>query len=336
MILSLLACALFQSGTMKIGSIELFGQSGLETAHFLKNLSVHPGDSYRWKNMAAVMQVIDEDVRREYGKPATDVAPVGFDENGAMIIFIGLPGPTVRKLLPRPWPHGSAKLDSEGLALYKSFGDTLLPALQRGGGREDDSQGYALFSDPELRAIQMRMRTYALAHDALIRKVLDTSTEALHRQAAAELLGYARHSKAQMDCLMRATADPDDTVRNNAVRAIGVLVKSDAKIAKSLPPTRFIAMVCSGTWTDRNKGSMVLQELSKWRKPLVLSEIRRTALPSLIEMARWRSGHSNDPRAILGRVAGIEEKPLQQMIERRDLAGILRAIAQLKAKALNQ
>jgi hypothetical protein len=70
-------------------------------------------------------------------------------------------------------------------------------------------------------------------------------------------------------------------------------------------------MVKSGVWTDRNKASLVLLELTKTRSPALLSELRKEALPALFEMAKWRDvGHAIPARIILGRIAGIPEKQL--------------------------
>jgi hypothetical protein len=44
-----------------------------------------------------------------------------------------------------------------------------------------------------------------------------------------------------------------------------------------------------------------------------LAAMRGRALESLVEMARWRSGHAQTPRVLLGRVAGIEEGRLRRL-----------------------
>jgi hypothetical protein len=43
--------------------------------------------------------------------------------------------------------------------------------------------------------------------------------------------------------------------------------------------------------------------------------VRLEALDSLVEMARWRDpSHASDARTILGRIAGIEESRLAQIV----------------------
>jgi hypothetical protein len=76
----------------------------------------------------------------------------------------------------------------------------------------------------------------------------------------------------------------------------------------------FIDLINSGIWSDRNKGSFVLLELTRTRDPNLLTALRAKALDSLIEMARWRSmGHALPARVVLGRIAGLPEEGLLQL-----------------------
>jgi hypothetical protein len=112
-----------------------------------------------------------------------------------------------------------------------------------------------------------------------------------------------------------------------AIRALGVLAQSDPKVAARIPAEQFIAMLNSGSWTDRNKAGFLLDELSMRRKPELLSRLRSQALDSLIEMARWRSrGHAGTAQILLGRIAGIEETRLQQLVEAGEVEQILNAL----------
>jgi hypothetical protein len=157
--------------------------------------------------------------------------------------------------------------------------------------------------------------------------VLRSSADAQQRIVAAHLLGYATKSDEQLVALVRASHDPDDTVRNNAIRALGVLASSDPKEAARIPAAGFIAMLNSGSWTDRNKAGFLLDVLSEGRDPKLLGRLRAEALDSLIEMARWRvAGHANFARILLGRVAGIEENHLQQLVAAGQVDAIIKAL----------
>ena len=71
-------------------------------------------------------------------------------------------------------------------------------------------------------------------------------------------------------------------------------------------------MVNSVVWTDRNKAVMALLNLTDNRSERILSLIRERAMPSLAEMARWKSlTHAIGPYTLLGRVAGLSEQTIQ-------------------------
>ena len=54
-------------------------------------------------------------------------------------------------------------------------------------------------------------------------------------------------------------------------------------------------------------------------------------LQSLVEMARWRDArHASDARIILGRIAGIEEKRLIQLVAASEVDEIVRSLPRIK------
>jgi hypothetical protein len=68
----------------------------------------------------------------------------------------------------------------------------------------------------------------------------------------------------------------------------------------------------SPVWTDRNKSSLALLELSAARDPKLLEALRRDALTSLVEMARWKSdGHATPALMILARLAGLPDEAVK-------------------------
>jgi len=128
--------------------------------------------------------------------------------------------------------------------------------------------------------------------------------------------------------ILAVTNDVDETVRNNAIRALGVLAGSSPKVAERIPATGFVAMLNSDLWTDRNKAGFLLYELSRTRNPKLLGELRAQALDSLAEMARWKSSsHAFTFRILLGRIAGIEEDRLQQLVAAGEVDQIIKALS---------
>ena len=202
------------------------------------------------------------------------------------------------------------------MELERRTGEASAAAVRKGGDApgEDDSLGYALTKDPATHALELQMRAWALAHASELVRVLQTSSAAEQRRVASEVLGYAQQSHAQIAALVAAARDPDSTVRNNATRALDVLVTANARLAAEIEPETFLAMLGSGTWTDHNKAVALLEAMSAGRDPKLLAKLRERALEPLIEMARWSdAGHAYSARMVLGRIAGLPEEKLTAM-----------------------
>jgi HEAT repeat protein len=193
--------------------------------------------------------------------------------------------------------------------------DALMESVQKGAANEDHSKGYALseYYTPA-RATQLEVREYAIRHGALLREVLKTSSDDEQRIVAAHLLGYTQQSKSQITALVHASRDANSTVRNNATRALLVLVESNPKLAIDIPVGGFAELLLSGTWTDLNKASFLLSSLTRSRNAKMLGKLRdREVVERLMEMARWRT-HGEPARTILGHIAGADEERLQQLV----------------------
>ena len=163
----------------------------------------------------------------------------------------------------------------------------------------------------------MRFITFANQDLKLLRAVLRESADAQHRALAAEIICYAANKRAVVKDLVYGMSDPDSGVRNNSMRALAVIAifaQRSPKQRITVPVKPFIDMLNSIVWTDRNKSSLTLYELTKNRDPEVLAKLRERALPSLVEMSRWKSpGHSSRPFFLLGRVGNISEDQIQKI-----------------------
>ena len=116
-------------------------------------------------------------------------------------------------------------------------------------------------------------------------------------------------------------------MRNNAIRALVVLARSSSEASASIPAECFVGLLNSGLWTDRNKSAELLSVLTARRDPTLLTCLHEQALTSLIEMARWSfAGHAQSARLMLGRIAGIDEKVLIGMVERKEVEPIINAL----------
>ena len=215
------------------------------------------------------------------------------DERGREFLFIGLPGKSSRALRINPPPTGTVRLSREMRAIFDALDDAMNAAVHAGGDapQEDDSQGYALIHYPPARKLQLQLRDYTLAHEAHIYDVLENCPDAAQRAEAAEAIEYARDSPKQIAALLRASRDSHAGVRDEATRAIGVLLRADPSVANQIPAADFIEMLASGNWMDRNKASMVLESLTLSRDPKLLSRTESEAWVPLLNgsLARQRT-----------------------------------------------
>jgi hypothetical protein len=316
--------AIAQDKAKRIGEIEFFGYSGIDLDKVRAALPFHEGDGFSIETPEKISQAKDqarEAVQQVTGHLPTDVGLVCCDSQGNWIVFIGLSGKTISYNLP---PQGTIRLPKDILNLYERSMKALSEAVQTGHAGEDNSKGYALSEYPPLRATELDMRAYAVGHGALLRRVLETSSDNEHRRVAAQLLGYGRQSKSQLSALARASRDSDGIVRNNATRALVVLVNSNGNLARDIPSEDFIEMLLSGTWTDLNKVSSLLAVITKGRNPTLLTGLGKTEVRErLIEMAQWRTAHAQAAWYILGRMAGIDEDRLQHFVDAGNAQAIL-------------
>ena len=326
-ILTAAAPALSQDETFTIGAIDFYGRDGLDANVIRATLPLREGDQFTRGSKERLVRRVKKAIRQATGRVVSDVAPVCCDDRGNLIVYIGLRGKTVGQTLYNPPPRGSARLPAAALRAHEDIEKALLNAMEKGVSGEDDSQGYALSLDPETRTKQLALHAYVARQSPLVMRVLASARNVEQRQIAAEMLGYADKSREQIAALIRASHDVDDGVRNNAIRALVVLARSSSEVSASIPGECFVGLLNSGLWTDRNKSAELLSILTAQRDPALLSCLREQALTSLIDMARWSfSGHANSARLMLGRIAGIEEKTLIGMIERKEVEPIVNAL----------
>jgi len=199
---------------------------------------------------------------------------------------------------------------------YENFEEAMMEAVFKGDAGEDYSQGHSLAHNPAVRAVQERFIVHAERHLKRLREVLRDSADAQQRAIAATVIGYAPDKRAVLDDLQGAVRDSDGSVRTNAMRSIGtiaMLAQRQPELGIEISPTGFIEMLNSLVWTDRNKALMVLRSLTEGRDPGVLRQLREHSLPSLVEVARFKSaGHALPAYLILGRMAGLSDKEIEE------------------------
>lgn len=232
-------------------------------------------------------------------------------ENGQSIVYLGVQERAAPVFTFAAPPAGEIRLPGNIVQDAAEFERVLQEAVLQGQAEEDDTSGHSLMRYPPARAVQQRFINYAAGNVARLRDVLHNSADARQRAMAAQVIAYAYNKIAIIPDLITALRDPDEDVRNNAMRALAVMASYNEKHAESMlriPYDPFIAMLSSPIWTDRNKAAFVLMSLTASHDPMMLHQLRSRAFPELVEMARWQSfGHALPAALILGRMAGIPD-----------------------------
>jgi hypothetical protein len=237
-------------------------------------------------------------------------------EADKFILYIGIREKGSPILRFRAAPKGAVRLPATIAQVGEEYKKAWEEAVLKGDAGEDDSQGHVLLSNPKVRAIQERYISFAAQDLAMLRSVLREASDAGHRALAAHIIAYHTNKRDIVKDLVYGMSDPDSDVRNNSMRALGVLAvfaNNWPKQRIKIPVEPFINMLNSIEWTDRNKSSLALYQLTEKRNPAILSKLREHAVPSLIEMSRWKSpGHALGPFFLLGRAGNLSEDEIEK------------------------
>jgi HEAT repeats/POTRA domain, FtsQ-type len=314
-----------------IGIIDLYGLRNISERQVREALQIKEGDPSSVETKEA-----ERKLESLPGVAEAQISLVCCDA-GKAVLFVGIREKGTPSLQFRPAPQGKVRLPQDVVQAGDDIQKALSAAVTKGNSGEDDSLGHALANDPSARALQERFVTFAARDLKLLRDVLRHSADAEHRALAAQVIAYTANKQAIVSDLIEAMRDPAEGVRNNATRALAVMAVAARQTTRQpikIAVRPFIDMLNSTEWTDRNKSSWALLRLTDKRDPAVLSEIHQKALPSLIEMARWKSsGHAYASFFLLGRVAGLPEDDITAAWERSDrLSFIETAIKRAKAK----
>lgn len=310
----------------RVGAIEFYGVRKVDRGKLLKAIGVKPGDSMPKSKGDAEERL--EDVP---GVVAAHIEAVCC-QKGQAILFVGIEESGVPRYEFRPQPDGEVVLPEDIVGAFDRFQVALQDAVRRGVTGDDLREGHSMMADPACRAIQERFAIFANDNVALLQKVLAESSNDEHRAIAAYVIGYFRHKPTVLNDLLAAMRDTDDGVRNNAMRALAaftVLAQRNPDLGINVSPTWFVEMLNSLLWTDRNKATMTLLNLTDDRNPRILAQIRERSIESLAEMARWTTlEYAIGPYTLLGRIAGLRD----EQIEREWSAGAREVVIKMALK----
>ena len=292
----------------RIGIIDFYGIQRTAAADVRAALAVKEGDT-----MLEALKAQEETEKRLSRLPGVvgaHLAVVCCDA-GRAIAYVGIQERGAPVIRFRDAPRGAERLAADVVEAGTAFQKAFFPAITRGQAGEDRTQGHSLSDAPDVRAVQERFIEYARRDVAVLRRVLRNSSDRAHRALAAQVLGYVEDKQAVVDDLVGAMHDPDEEVRNNAMRALLVFTwatPTPRHPTLRVPEDPFIEFLSSPIWSDRNKSVGAVAELTRNRDPRLLERLRHTALEPLAEMARWQSaGHAETPLVILARIGGRPE-----------------------------
>ncbi len=303
-----------------IASVETYGLHRVDRQRVLDVANLHEGDqpprSVQWKAITGRLERISG-VKRA----AIVVVTVPFETDkggtvGRPIVYIGIQESDQPDVQFRPAPTGTVTLPSEIVTLYADFERAFLASIKQNDFSEDDSSGYALMGNAALRAIQRKFPALADRHYGRLVDVLQNSRHADQRSMAATFLGYASDKKRAVADLVVGTRDADERVRNDAVRALSVLMmyaRAHRNLGIDVPTDWCLDLLGSLTWTDRNKAMAVLDAATADHDAALLATLRQRSLPALVEMSRWDArGHGMMAFLLVGRIAGLTDPEIYQ------------------------
>ena len=301
--------------SFRIAIVDFYGVRQTSEAAARSALTIKEGDTIALAGEGRPA-FVEESERRLSALPGVRRAHVGLvccDEGGA-IVYVGLEENNAPVLRFRDAPRGGVRLPPAVVQAGRDFSAAVTAAILRGDTADDWSRGHSLMHDPAARAIQERFIEYARDR-APLAGVLRHSSNPEHRALAAEILGYAPDKRDVIGDLVYALNDPSSDVRNDATRALVAIAQADAdphRAAPRIPIAPIVRLLHSPIWTDRNKASLALMNLSAARDRDVLATLRTQAIVPLVEMARWKnSGHAMPALLILGRIAGQSDDEVE-------------------------
>ena len=298
-------------GAPRIGIIDFYGRQKVSEVLLRKALGAAEGDALP-RSKGDVEEAL-EDLKDVV---AARMEATCCDEGGQAILYVGIEERGAPHFDYHPPPVGEARLSDEIHNQYAAFLVAVQKAIRSGPVHENLAEGHSLMENAEAYAHQLRFIELARDNPQLLRDVLRESGSEEHRAIAAYIIGYAPKKADVVNDLQAALRDPDDTVRNNAMRALGaisVLAARDPAQEIKVSPTWFIEALDSLIWQDKSTAATTLVTLTEGRPAKVLEHLKERAVPTLATMARWKHlPHALPAFILLGRIHGVPEEQIQK------------------------
>ena len=292
----------------KIGDINFYGLRKLAPEKILSALDLKSGDP-----LPPSKGDLEDRLELIAGVVAARVEAVCCEGANATL-FIGIEEKGAPHFDTRQPPAGSATLPEDVMNAYREYMGAVERATQLGTAAEDLTAGESHIGDVSARLFEDRLAGLATDRIDLLRDVLRNGAEPEERAVAAAVIGYAPKKDQAIKDLQFALQDAEPAVRANAVRAmmaIAVLAQKRPELGLRIEPIWMVEMLNSLVLGDRQQAALALVTLTEQRNAATLDLIRERALPSLVDMARWKTLRYALPAFLLvGRTAGVPEQEL--------------------------
>jgi hypothetical protein len=308
----------------RIGLIEVFGARKASATKIRAAIGAKVGDAL------PASEAAEDRINKVAGIAASRMEATCCNNDGKMILYVGVEERDTPNLEFHPAPTGEAKLPTTLYDDYLSFLEAVEGSIRGRNADEDLTNGYSLMADPSARVFQTGFIQMVETNLSFVNQVVRESTDPEQRAAAVYLLQYGprgRKAKVITDALQYALRDQEDIVRKNALRSlravyVGAKLHPDQDVA--IEPAWLIQMLNSVVWSDRWNAAKILVDLTDDRKQDTLDSIREIALPSILEMARWQTlNHALPAFVLAGRLAGADEKTIREAWVKEDRESIL-------------
>lgn len=317
----------------RVGIVDVYGTRTASASAIRAALGVRPGDALPFDTAAAL--------RRLRLLPNVDdahVAVVCCANDGRSIVYAGVVGHDTPRLETDAPPTGTARLPAGILEANARVEEALQAAVRRGRGEETADSGFSLMRDSLARRAQLRFRAIAERERALLRAAR-SSADARHRMIAARILAYQDDRLRAFEDLLPLVRDPDEEVRNEAMRALALLhgwaTKRPAMRAQVASSAGLFALpLTSVAWSDRNKASLALLRLTDGDSTLHRALRARDKMDALVDMARWQTeGHAMPALVLLGRIAGLGDEETFRLVQGGEREKVIEAARRVQGPA---
>lgn len=305
--------------TVKVGGIYYFACEGIDLKKIKHVMSVKEGEVVQFSppEMRKLKQRLLDAVHQATDDEPSDIAIIASDST--CYCYIGLRGKNLE--------NSTISIGSVGarspLKVSEKLQAHYLEVLQADFRSSENRSGTEKLKANLLR--EELIKESLKDADELLR-ISRSSSDALHRRIANYCLALIANSADQMDALARATHDSDANVRNDAIKFIATIGQKES-LQALVPAVQLIPLLNSPNWGERNKGVDLVCQYTKSRQPEFLDELKRQAMPSLKEMAAWDPDHARSALFILGRIGGIAEDRLTDLVNKDDRVSVLASLA---------